>query len=110
MSWSLGNLIIDLCSLRGLDPDMYDVGSLEGRVRGLLNSNNNSTIKRYQRACSEPFGFDVSNSMERCILFREVEKSFALSSMDDLIDTGEFDKRTRADSIEVPMTMNLEVL
>ncbi len=107
MSWSLGNLIIDLCSRAGLDPDMYDVGSLEGRVRGLLNSNNNSTISVINGLAQNHL-FDVSNYDGKVHFIPRGGEAVRVISMDDLIDTGEFDKRTRADSIEVPLTMHLE--
>ncbi|HRN97594.1 MAG TPA: phage tail protein [Candidatus Saccharibacteria bacterium] len=107
MSWSLGNLVIDLCSRAGLDPDMYDVGSLEGRVRGLLNSNNNSTISVIN-GLAQNHTFDVSNYDGKVHFIPRGGEVVRVISMDDLIDTGEFDKRTRADSIEVPLTMHLE--
>jgi hypothetical protein len=107
MSWSLGNLIIDLCSRAGLDPDMYDVGSLEGRVRGLLHSNNNSTISVIH-SLAQNHPFDVSNYDGKVHFIPRGGEVIRVISIDDLIDTGEIDKRTRADSIEVPLTMHLE--
>ena len=98
MSWSLGNLIIDLCSRAGLDPDMYDVGSLEGRVRGLLISNNNSTISVIN-SLAQNHPFDVSNYDGKVHFIPRGGEVVRVISMDDLIDTGDFDKRTRADSI-----------
>lgn len=107
MSWSLGNLIIDLCARAGLDPDMFDVGSLEGRVRGLLNSNNNSTISVINGLAQNHL-FDVSNYDGKVHFIPRGGEVVRVISMDDLIDTGDIDKRTRADSIEVPLTMHLE--
>lgn len=107
MSWSLGNLIIDLCSRVGLEPDMYDVGSLEGRVKGLLVSNNNA-VTSIISALAQNHPFDISNhgGVVHCI-----PRGGAVArviDMDDLIESDDFDKRTRSDSINVPLTMHLE--
>ena len=107
MSWSLGNLVIDLCSRAGLDPDMYDVGSLEGRVRGLLVSNSTPTISTIH-SLAENHLFDVSNYGGKVHFIPRGGEVVRTIDMDDLIDTGEVDKRTRADTIEVPLTMHLE--
>lgn len=107
MFWSLGNLIIELFSRAGLDPDMYDVGSLEGRVKGLLVSNNQNVVT-VVNSLAQNHLFDMSNydGVVHCI--PRGGQVVRVIDMDDLIDTGDIDKRTRADSINVPLTMHIE--
>ena len=107
VSWSLGNLIIDLCARAGLDPDMYDVGSLEGRVRGLMISNNNSIVSVINDLAQNHL-FDVSNFDGKVHFTPRGGEPVRTILLDDLIDTSEYDKRTRTDSINVPLTMHLQ--
>lgn len=107
MAWSLGNLVIDLCARAGMTPDMFDVGSLEGRVRGLLISNNNA-ITSVLSGLSQNHLFDASNFDGKVHFIPRGGEPVLTVSMDDLIDTGDVDKRTRADAIDVPLTMVLE--
>ena len=107
MSWSLGNLIIDLCFSTGLDPDMFDVGSLEGRVRGLLASNSNSAISLIS-TLSQSHLFDVSNYGGVVHFIPRGGEITKVVSLDDLVDSKTKEKRTRNDAIEVPLTLQLE--
>lgn len=107
MFWSLGNLIIELCSRAGLEPDMFDVGSLEGRVKGLLVSNNNA-VTSIIATLAQNHLFDISNHDGVVHFVPRGGEVVRVIDMDDLIDSGEFDKRTRSDSINVPLTMHLE--
>lgn len=107
VSWSLGNLIIDLCTRAGMSPDMFDVGSLEGRVRGLLVSNNNA-ITSVISTLAQNHLFDVSNYDGKVHFIPRGGEPILTIDMGDLIDTGSIDKRTRADSIDVPLVMHLE--
>lgn len=107
MSWSLGNLIIDMCSGAGLEPDMYDVGSLEGRVRGLLISNNNNVIATIN-VLAQNHLFDASNH-DGVVHFIPRGKAVARTiDVDELLTAKDTDKRVRSDSIDVPLTMHLE--
>jgi hypothetical protein len=107
MSWSLGNLIIDLCSRVGLEPDMFDVGALEGRVRGMMTSNNNA-VTSIINSLAQNHLFDMSNH-DGVVHFKPRGGDVVLViDMDDLIGRGDVDKRTRSDSIAVPLTMHLE--
>lgn len=107
VSWSLGNLVIDLCAHVGLEPDMYDVGSLEGRVRGLLVSNNNNVIATLN-VLAQNHLFDVSNHDGLVHFIPRGKAPVRVIAMDELITTKQADKRVRADSIDVPLTMHLE--
>lgn len=107
MSWSLGNLVIDLCTGAGLDPDKFDVGSLEGRVRGLSCSNSNSVVS-IVATLAQNHPMDTSNHggiVHFIPRGRDIVKEV---SLDDLVDSRTKEKRTRADSIEVPLTLQME--
>lgn len=107
MFWSLGGLIIELCTRCGLEPDMFDVGSLEGRVKGLLVSNNNA-VTSIIATLAQNHLFDISNNDGIVHFIPRGGEVTRVIDMDDLIDSGDFDKRTRSDSINVPLTMHLE--
>ena len=106
-AWTLGGMLTDLCNRAGLPPDLVDVGRLEGMVRGLLISNNNSIISVISDL-SQNHLFDVSNFDGKVHFIPRGGDPVRTIPLDDLIDTGEFDKRTRADSIEVPARLDLQ--
>lgn len=105
--WSLGNLIIELCSRAGLEPDMFDVGSLEGQVKGLLVSSN-TPLTGIIGTLAQNHLFDISNHDGKVHFIPRGGDVVRVVNLDDLIDTGDFDKRVRNDSISVPLTMHLE--
>ena len=106
-AWTLGGMLTDLCNRAGLPPDLVDVGRLEGMVRGLLISNNNSIISVISDL-SQNHLFDVSNYDGKVHFIPRGGDPVRTIPLDDLIDTGEFDKRTRADSIEVQARIDLQ--
>lgn len=107
MFWSLGNLVIDICARSGLDPDMYDVGSLEGRVKGLLVSNNNNAVSVLATLAQNHL-FDMANYSGLVHFIPRGGEPIKDVPLDDLIGQGNIDKRNREDSIAVPLTMHLE--
>lgn len=107
MFWSLGNLVIDLCSQAGLEPDMFDVGSLEGEVKGLLISNNNSVVSTLG-VLAQNHLFDVSNHGGAVHFVPRGGEVYKHITDDDLVNKKDDVKLNRKDSISIPLTMHLE--
>lgn len=107
VSWALASVVTDLCARCGMEPTSIDAGSLEGRVRGYMVSQKNTALAGIS-SLAEGHLFDMSSWGGRLFFYSRGGDPVATIPLDDMIGTKDIDKRTRQDSISVPLVMHLQ--
>ena len=106
-AWPLADVVAEICERAGLEPNMYEVGRLEGETLGYFLSQNRDSYEGLEELALSNF-FDVSSYDGKVNFIPRGDNAVLELSSDQLIVDGDSDERTRDDAIKIPYLMQLE--
>lgn len=113
-SWALGSVVAELSSRSGLQPDHLDIGSLDGRVRGVMHMGGKSALSTINSLANTHL-FDISsyggrlnfipqNLRKNNTVVAVIPESELLGSKDGI------EKEARGSASEIPARLVIEYL